>query len=128
MARNYSGASTAALRKFTTRPEEDGSTVYTFPEINMQNIKNSIGNSFNFDIEIRSKVKKQDNEGNLLWLWITLPIVGVLAIAGGILAFFLVRRRNLKLRLGGGQNGGNTTKEKVKKTKAKEIDYRDYYN
>ena len=64
----------------------------------------------------------------MLWLWIVIAVGGVIAIVGGIIAFFVIRKRNMMRRLGGEGSTGNPTKDKIKKTKAKDVDYKDFFN
>ncbi len=128
MKRKYGGDNTSLLNNYSITPAEDGSSVYRFSYINMASIQKGLGESKKINIELHASEKPVDNDKNLTWLWITLSIVGVLAIGGGLIAFFVIRRRNMMRRLGGDGHHDNSTKSKVKKTKAKEVDYKDYYS
>lgn len=92
---------------------EAGETTYYFTiDLNYAkaNIKN---NELEFQFET---IKDTSNDNsNLLWLFITIPVVVVLAL--GIIIFFVVRNR----RGGGGRRGG------TKAPKEKKTSYKDYY-
>lgn len=92
---------------------EAGETTYVF-YIDLNYARGNIeNNSLTVDFEA---VEDTSNDGNdLLWLFITIPAVVVIAV--GLIIFFAVRRRN-----GGGKSGGG----KVKKEKAKS--YKDFYS
>lgn len=127
MKNAYAGDDISLLNSCSVTPNEDNSSSYRFSSINMASIQKGLGENKKIDIQIRSIVKQKENDNNLLWLWILIGVGGTLAIASGLIAFFVIRRRNLMRRLGG-DGKGNATQSKVKKTKAKEVDYRDYYN
>ncbi len=128
MKNAYGGDDISLLNSCSVTPNEDNSNSYRFSSINMASIQKGLGeNNKKIDIQIRAIVQQKENENNLLWLWLLIGVGGAVAIAGGLIAFFVIRRRNLMRRLGA-DGKGNTTQAKVKKTKAKETDYRDYYN
>lgn len=127
MKNAYGGDDISLLNSCSVTPNEDNSNSYRFSSINMTSIQKGLGENKKIDIQIRAIVQQTESNNNLLWLWILIGVGGVLAIAGGLIAFFVIRRRNLMRKLGG-DGKGNTTQAKVKKTKAKETDYRDYYN
>lgn len=90
----------------------EGETTYYFTiDLNYAN-ENIRNNELEFQFDAIEDTS--NDNGNLLWLFITIPVVVVLAIA--IIIFFVVRNR----RGGGGRRGGS------KALKAKKMSYKDY--
>ena len=94
----------------------ENETTYTF-RLNMNYVQGLTDNTLNLPLSFS---EDQAVNKNLLWLYITAPIVGAIII--GVVIFFIVR----KYRNGGGTGKGGKG-QKVAKTKEKEVSYRDYY-
>lgn len=79
----------------------------------------------NKTLSIRFSTLRQNSDSgkNLLWLWILIPCVVVLA-GGIILAVFLIRRNRIYGELS--KNGGSVNKQSKQK-REKKVDYKDYY-
>lgn len=124
----YGSYSTNAVSK-STRVNENGETEYRFV-LNMGYIKERLGaNNNEFSISLTSIRTQDGDENDLLWLWITLPIVGVLLI-GGVVIFIVVR--NYRYKHGAGKFGGGTSKgskasNKKVKEKSSKNDFKDFY-
>ncbi len=120
----YGGGSVGTLIPSTPQVNENGETTY-FIYLNMKNI-NKNGTGLNVALNLYTKVKTEEKNDDLLWLWITLPIVVVLIVVGIVLFFLLRRRRILNARL----KNDNTTlvkNNKKEKPKEKQADYKDFY-
>lgn len=91
---------------------EEGETTYFFT-IELAKASANIKNN-SLKLEFKTLEDTSNDGGNLVWLYIVLGVVGVIAI--GLIIFFVVRRRN-----GGGRGG------RVAKTKQKSKSYKDYY-
>ncbi len=101
---------------------EEDELVYRF-YINISKLPEN-NNSVTFSL---TSIQSQNDDANsLLWLWILIPVVGVLII-GGIVAFILIRRYRFKHGAGkfGSTNAGASGK--AKKVKEKKPDYKDFY-
>ena len=99
--------------------DEEGNSVYSF-NIDVSSIKNYVENR-SFTIKLVTTEAEGTNTSDLLWLWITLAVVGVFAIVGTIILIVLKKRK------GGGRGmksgkGGKTTQEKTKSAS-----YKDYF-
>ncbi len=107
--------------------EETGVTTYIF-NINMRYINTYLNNAKELTFNLFSEQVQNEGETDLLWLWIVIPIVGVLAI-GGIVTFILVRNYRYKHGAGkfGGTKGGKNNGKGGKEDKAKKPDFKDFY-
>ncbi len=105
---------------------ENNQTEYKFA-VNMKYIKDRLGSSNEIAIGVYSNKMQSDDNNNLLWLWILIPVVGVLLI-GGIVLFFVIR--NIRYKHGAakyGTVGGKTKAGKAAKEKPKKDDFKDFY-
>ncbi len=89
---------------------ELGEMVYTF-KLDLNFAKDNIKEN-SLTLELETLKDTSNDNSNLLWLFITAPIVGVLAI--GLIIFFVVRNKR------GGKKGGSK--------KVKEKGYKEYYH
>lgn len=122
IARMYGENDTSTLMPTDPVLNEDKTLTYRFV-INMRHIKETLQTN-EVEIVFYTQQSSNDEGDSLLWLWITLPIVGVLVI-GGISLYFILR--NYFYKHGGGKGNTPGTKGKVKKKVEKEPDYKDYY-
>lgn len=100
-----------------SEPEEsqNGETTYKF-SINMRSIQGLEDNNLSITLEV---VEDDSNKNdNMLWLYIALPVAGVLII--GIIVIVLVKRS----RGGGGGKGGKAGSSTAK---PKKTSYKDFY-
>ena len=99
-----------------------GNTTYIF-NIDMSKMDYAVF-AEGLTINLKTHEAAKENDNALLWLWITLPIVAVVA-AGVVTLVVLLRRRN---QLKGGGRGGKTAKKsKAEPAKPKAESYKDYY-
>lgn len=126
IGRLYNSDDTSSVMPNDPTLNENEQRVYRF-QINMASIKR---NSSTADVSLGLFTEKErnENENDLLWLWIVLPIVGVLLIVG-IVLFFVFRRYFYYKRAGadGANVSGNSGKKKAKTEKDDNKDFKDYY-
>lgn len=124
--RLYGSADASNIMPNDPTTDDEGNLVYRF-NLSMSNIKNS-GSSNEVLFNLQTRQKQKEDKNNLLWLWILLPIVGVLVIVGVVL--FFVLRRYFYIRRGGDNNSSNNSFKKTKtrvKEKEQKDDYKDFY-
>ncbi len=99
------------VRAEEPKTNEDGETTYTF-KVDLNFAKANIKEN-TLTLEFEAQKDTSNDNSDLLWLFITAPIVGVIAI--GLIIFFVVRNKR------GGKKGGSGKKEKEK-------GYKEYYH
>ncbi len=120
----YGNNNVGTLIPSPPQENESGETIY-YIYLNMRDINSNQPTNMNVVFNVYTKVKIVEEEGNLLWLWITLPIVVVLIVVGLVLFFVLRRYRYMNAKF---KNDSATNKtNKKKQPKEKQADYKDFY-
>lgn len=125
ISRLYGDGDISSVMQNDPTMNEQNQRVYRFT-LNMATIKN-YNSSTEVSLNLYSEKERNENQNDLLWLWILLPIVGVLIIVGIVLFFVFRRYFYYRRKSEDGSVPTKTGKKKAKEDDNKKTDYKDYY-
>lgn len=126
ISRLYGDGDTSSVMQNDPTMNENNQRVYRFT-LNMATIKRN-NQTTEVSLNLHTEKERDENKNDLLWLWILIPVVGVLIIVGIVLFFVLRRYFYFKNKSEDGSSPNRGGKKKAtKENDNKKTDYKDYY-
>ncbi|MCM1324957.1 MAG: hypothetical protein NC218_12670, partial [Acetobacter sp.] len=125
ISRLYGDADTSSVMQNDPTVNEQNQRVYRFT-LSMATIKRN-NPTTEVSLNLYTEKERNENQNDLLWLWILIPVVGVLIIVGIVLFFVLRRYFYFKRKGEDGSPQAKGGKKKTKENDDKKTDYKDFY-